>query len=369
MVPAAPSDAQETAPTGEPERQAPALERRGAPPVADPWGTPGSGAPVLFVVEGIDDVVAAKDLQRKLAEALGRDLVSLVDARAHRAESVVWIGATDSHVVLRVTPPGRPEVWRQMPRAKLGPDPGAEIVRAVLEMFWVDHFARLDAAEVQDPFCPRGMICLDASRRNPWPQAPEVEVLDPWDTSYRRFYGFDPFVYNYPPSAALTAPQPSRQVRAPQLHDGLDGDEYRNDYAMDAVMGGGVHRGGAFVRYELDAVRRFPRFDFGLAFIGGRGQPEPASYARRAITAMVARRFLSPAFELDLGAAFGTFFATHQHSPVDVRPYLRGNAKFALPLGPTFDMLVQSDLGTTFISVSRTGVVEYALSLGLRHRM
>lgn len=327
---------------------------------------------MLFVVEGIDDIVPAKDLRSKLADALGRELVSLVDSRAHRAESVVWIGVAENHVVLRVTPPGRPEVWRQVPRANLGADPAAEIVRSVLEMFWVDHFARLDAAEVQDPFCPRGMICLDANRRNPWPQAPEVEVLDPWDTSYRRFYGFDPFVYNYPPSAALTAPQPNRSVRAPQFDDDYAAPRaggYRSDYAMDIVAGGGVHRGGAFVRYELDAVRRFPRFDFGLAFIAGRGQPEPATYARRAITAMVARRFLSPAFELDLGAAFGTFFATHEESSVDVRPYLRGNAKFALPLGRTFDMLVQSDLGTTFMAVSRTGVVEYALSIGLRHRM
>jgi hypothetical protein len=205
--------------------------------------------------------------------------------------------------------------------------------------------------------------------------------LDPWDSTYRRFYGWDPFAYppRYPGSAALTPPYPGRSVRATPIIDpyweGPRPDARRHgpagpqNYALSFLTGGGVHKGGAFFRYEFNAVRRFRAFDFGLAFVGARGQPEPPTKARRAITALLARRFIAQDFELDLGASFGTFFATFESRSVEVRPYLRGMVTFALPVGPWFDVLVQSDLATTFVSVPETGAVEYALSLGLRHRM
>jgi hypothetical protein len=255
------------------------------------------------------------------------------------------------------------------------------VTKAVLEMLWADAFARLDATEIQDPFCPPGLICVDARRQSPWPPVPEPEVLDPWDTTYRRFYGWDPFAYpaRYPGSAALTPPYPGRSVRAaPPIAPYWGGPPPESqavaasgpqDYALSFLTGGGVHKGGAFFRYEFNAVRRFRAFDFGLAFVGARGQPEPPTKARRAITALLARRFIAQDFELDLGASFGTFFATFESHSVEVRPYLRAMVTFALPVGRWFDVLVQSDLATTFASVPETGAVEYALSLGLRHRM
>jgi hypothetical protein len=272
-------------------------------------------------------------------------------------------------------------VWRQLKRTERGADPVGTVIKAVLEMLWADAFARLDATEIQDPFCPPGLICVDARRSYAWPPMPEPEVLDPWDTSYRRFYGWDPFAYpgRYPGSAALTPPYPGRSVRASRdegaywAPPGLDAParhrEGPQNYALSFLTGGGVHKGGAFFRYEFNALRRFRAFDFGLAFVGARGQPEPPTKARRAITALLARRFVAQDFELDLGASFGTFFATFESHDVEVRPYLRAMVTFALPVGPWFDLLVQSDLATTFASVPETGAVEYALSLGLRHRM
>ena len=170
-----------------------------------------------------------------------------------------------------------------------------------------------------------------------------------------RVSGYGPDAYYGAPRYA-PAPAPTARKRP-------------DDYALNVLAGGGVHGGGAFFRYELDMLRRFEPFDFGLAFIAGRGQPEPATKARRAIAAMLQRRFVSDAFVLDLGASFGTFFATFATGNAEVRPYLRGNVTFALELGRTFDLLVQSDLATTFVSVPSTGAVEYTLSMGLRHRM
>ncbi len=337
---------------------------------------------MLFVAEGLDALLSVAELRSKLSDALGRELLSLVDPRAHRADATVWVALGETTVVLRVTPPNRPEVWRQVPRDSLDPDPVASIARAVLEMFWADTFARLDAAEIQDPFCPAGLICVQANRGGPWPPLPEAEVLDPWDTSYQRFYGWDPFAYRYPSSAALAAPYPGRLVRSPRYAtaDGYYGARYASpaavaqrarpdDYALNLLVGGGVHGGGAFFRYEMDILRRFEPFDFGLAYIAARGQPEPPNEARRVIAAMLQRRYVASAFELNLGATFGTFFATFERRDAEVRPYLRGNVTFALEIGRTFDLLVQSDLATTFVSVPETGVVEYTLSLGLRHRM
>jgi hypothetical protein len=334
----------------------------------------------LFVCEGLDGVLSADALRAQLSEALGRDLVSLVDPRARKARATVWVGLSPEHVVVRVTPPQRTEVWRNLPREQLGQDPVGSVVKTVLDMLWADAFARLDATEIQDPFCPPGLICMDARRPYTWPPVPEPEVLDPWDNTYRRFYGWDPFAYpaRYPGSAALTPPYPGRSVRAapattPYWEDARPDATARSsrpqDYALSFLTGGGVHKGGAFFRYEFNALRRFRKFDFGLAFVGARGQPEPPTKARRAITALFARRFIAEDFELDLGASFGTFFATFESHSVEVRPYLRAMVTFALPVGRFFDVLVQSDLATTFVSVPETGAVEYALSLGLRHRM
>jgi hypothetical protein len=390
--PAAPTDAAKAPPAKAPPRPsappaanllAPAEDGPASAAPANPPGNaplppaPGS-EPVLFVSEGLDSLLKVPELRTRLSEGLGRELVSLVDSRAHQARATVWIGLGPNHVVVRVTPPQRPEVWRQLLPSELGVDPIGVLVKAVLEMFWADNFARLDASELQDPFCPPGLICVDARRSYSWPPVPEPEVLDPWDTSYRRFYGWDPFSYptRYPGSAALTPPYPGRSVRVAQpywsqqtVDFGPRAREKRHPYALSFLSGGGVHKAGAFFRYEFNALRRFRRFDFGLAFIGARGQPEPPTKARRAITALLARRFIAEDFELDLGASFGTFFATFADHNVEVRPYLRGLVTFALPIGKLFDLLVQSDLATTFISVPQTGAVEYALSLGLRHRM
>ena len=361
---------------------APPPSAQAVPGASQVQGRPSAAGNVLFVSEGLDTLLSVPDLRAKLSDALGRELVSLVDPRAHRADATVWAALGEGAVVLRVTPPHRPEVWRQLPRDTLGADPAATVVRAVLEMFWADSFARLDAAEIQDPFCPPGLICVQANR-GPWPPFPEAEVLDPWDTSYQRFYGWDPFAYRYPSSAALTAPYPGRSVRAPGYVPG--GPYYAarypgalqpggalkrpDDYALNMLIGGGVHGGGAFFRYEIDLLRRFEPFDFGLAYVAARGQPEPPNEARRVIAAMLQRRYVASAFELDLGATFGTFFATFEKRNAEVRPYLRGHVTFALELGRTFDLIVQSDLATNFVSVPETGVVEYTLSLGFRHRM
>jgi len=336
---------------------------------------------VLFVCEGMDALIPAAELRLKLQDALGRELVSLLDPRARLSEASVSVAHGDGIIVLRVTPPHRPEVWRQLSQESVGTDPVGMIARAVLEMFLADSFARLDAGEIQDPFCPPGLICVQANRGAPWPPFPEVEVLDPWDSSYQRFYGWDPFSYRYPSSAALTAPYPGRRVRAPRYApepyygarfapaSAEPRPDHPDEYALNMLVGGGVHGGGAFFRYEIDLLRRFAPFDFGLAYIAGRGQPEPARHARRAIAAMLQRRYVASAFELDLGASFGTFFATLEGRDAEVRPYLRGNVTFALALSRVFDFVVQSDLATTFKAVPRTGAVEYTLNMGLRHRM
>ncbi len=353
-------------------------------PVAAPDASARKALPagtVLFVCDGRDPQLSSEGLRLKLQDALGRELVSLLDPRARLSEAQVSVAHGDGIIVLRVTPPHRPEVWRQLSRDSVGADPVGAIARAVLEMFLADSFARLDAAEIQDPFCPPGLICVQANGSGPWPPFPEVEVLDPWDSSYQRFYGWDPFSHRYPSSAALTAPYPGRRGRAPRYapepYYGArfvpvqtePKPEHADEYALNMLIGGGVHGGGAFFRYEVDLLRRFAPFDFGLAYIAGRGQPEPRREARRAIAAMLQRRYVASAFELDLGASFGTFFATLAGRDAAVRPYLRGHVTFALELSRVFDLVAQSDLATTFQALPRTGAVEYTLSLGLRHRM
>jgi hypothetical protein len=246
----------------------------------------------------------------------------------------------------------------------------AVIVKAVLEMLWADAFARLDMSEVQDPFCPSGMICVDPRHATAWPNRPEVEVLDPWDPHYPRFYSWDP---NYPQAVQRgpwNTPYAERGYRRPPSADAppWSCEPRTHHLALGLLAGGGVHKGGAFMRYEVNLLRRFPRFDFGLAYVGARGQPEPFQKARRAVLAMLQRRYVSQEFELDLGISFGMFVATLEDQDAEVRPYLRGLLTFALPLGRSFDLLVQSELGTTFAAVNGTGVVEYALTAGLRHK-
>jgi hypothetical protein len=319
------------------------------------------------------------DLRRRLGEALGREIVSLIEPGARRAQATIWIGVSADKFVIRVSPPQRAEAWRQISRAALGADGIGTLVKAVLEMLWADAFARLDAGEIQDPFCPPGVICLDA-RRTPWPASPEVEVLDPWDSSYRRFYGWDPAWYAGRYGVSPWSAMGARPRHPPSVYEdgsfprppgsvGQPASAREARYAINLLGGGGVHKGGAFLRYEVDGLRRFPRFDFGLAYIGARGQPEPFQKVRRSVNAMLQRRFVSQDFELDLGASFGIFFATLEGRSMEVRPYLRGLLTFALPLSRSFDLLVQSDLATTFASVPETGAVEYALSMGLRQRL
>lgn len=340
-----------------------------APSSGPPVRRERSAEPVLFVSEGLDGVLSVPDLRARLASALGRELVSLADAGAHRAQATIWMAFGKRDLVLRVTPPHRPEVWRELLRSELGPDPVSTVVKAVLEMFWAERFARLDAKEIQDPFCPPGLICVDAERGLTWPPVPEAEVLDPWDSSYQTFYGWEPSAYSRP--AGGTAPAAGQALPtsfAPWSRAAVL-EPRRQQYALNFLGGGGVHGGGAFFRYEVDAVSRFPRFDFGFAFVGARGQPEPPNKARRAVAVLLERRFVADAFELDLGASFGAFFATFEEHEVEVRPYLRGAGTFALPVGRVFDLLVRSELATTIAKVHDTGAVEYALALGLRHRM
>lgn len=378
---APPSVAAESAlPTGPAESTAPAGPAA-APvvPAHDPSldGFPSSSlSPVLLLTEGLDSSISLVDLRRRLSDALAREVVPLVDARARRAQASIWLGLGEDSLVLRVTPPQRAEVWRQLARKELGPDPVATIVKAVLEMLWADAFARLDMSEVQDPFCPSGMICVDPRHATAWPQRPEVEVLDPWDPNYPRFYGWDrsypagsrnpwappysergyrPSAQGPAPAWSIATPEPAPEKRSQTL-------------ALGLLAGGGVHKGGAFLRYEVNLLRRFPRFDFGLTYVAARGQPEPFQKARRSILAMLQRRFISPDFELDLGISFGMFVATLEGQDAEVRPYLRGLLTFALPISRSFDLLVQSELGTTFATVTGTGAVEYALTAGFRHK-
>jgi len=329
-------------------------------------------SPVLLLTQGVDDSLAA-ELRHRLREALARDVVPLVDPRARRAHASIFAGLDEQTVVLRVTPLQRPEVWRQLACAELGADPAGVLVKAILEMLWADAFARLDVGEVQDPFCPSGMICVDPRHNGGWPARPELEVLDPWDTNYRRFGVWDPYAQQGSPINPWAPPHSQRAYRPVQPPPWNPPPEpvvtrHKQDVALGLLAGGGVHKGGAFLRYEVNVLRRFPRFDFGLSYVGARGQPEPFQKARRAVLALLERRFVSQDFELDLGLSFGMFVANHVHASPEVRPYLRGLLTFALPVSESFDLLVQSELGTTFSSVRATGVVEYALSAGLRHK-
>jgi hypothetical protein len=60
------------------------------------------------------------------------------------------------------------------------------------------------------------------------------------------------------------------------------------------------------------------------------------------------------------------FVAEHARG-ADVRPYLRGLGAFAIDTQSPLDVLIQSELGSTFTSVGNTGPVEYALTLGVRY--
>jgi hypothetical protein len=393
--PAAP--AVEAAPAAPPPG-APAPAQRG---VLDPFAS-ASAAPVLFLTENLDASLPLPALRERLAAALGRALVSPLDQRALGAHASIWLGMNDEYLVVRVAPPQRPDVWRQVPRSELGPDPIATVIKAVLEMLWADAFALAESREVQDPFCPPGMVCFDPRRAPSWPSRSELEVLDPWDSSYRRFtyswepppwqYGVgggyrppNPWTQRYPDIEARGGAQDPARQRAPARGQtpawpdapSVDAREPEPDvaalrkpqhFALGLLAGGGVHQGGAFLRYEVNVLRRFPQFDVGLTYVGARGEPESFQKARRAAMALLQRRFVSSEFELDLGAAFGIFVANFDHHETEARPYLRGFLTFALPIGRSFDFLVQSEIGTTFASVPKTGAVECALTLGLRHK-
>jgi hypothetical protein len=318
------------------------------------------------VCDGTEPLIAPAELRSRLKEALGRELVSVTDPGARRAQASVWVGMSQDKITVRLSPLQRPEVWRELTRKELGQDPVSNTVKAVLELFWADAFARFDADEVQDPFCPVGMICVDSRRSAVWPPSAAMEVVDPWDDPYQREDGWDPYWYGsgdrrwneaYPERGRTPAVHPVPHPPKPQR------------YAVGLLAGGGVHEGGAFLRYEVNGLRRFRQFDLGLSYLGDRGEPEPFQKARRAGSFLLQKRFVARDFELDLGGSFGVFAANFEGHPVEVRPYLRGLVAFALPLGSYFDLLLQSDLATTFSSVTNTGLIEYALSLGLRHRM
>ncbi|MFT3923007.1 MAG: hypothetical protein QM778_10765 [Myxococcales bacterium] len=366
-------DQAQPAQASEPATDVPPASTGARPPVATPESHPSSMlSPVLLLTQGLDELLA-NELRRRLSEALARDVVPLMDPRARRVHASIFAGLDEHSLVLRVTPLQRAEVWRQLSRSELGADPVAVMVKAILEMLWADAFARLDVGEVQDPFCPSGMICVDPRHQAGWPSRPELEVLDPWDTTYRRFGAWDPYFNPGSPINPWAPPYAQRSYRPAPIPAWPTAPEpaierRRQDVALGLLAGGGVTKGGAFLRYEVNLLRRYPRFDFGLSYLGARGQPEPFQKARRAALAMLQRRFVSPDFELDLGLSFGVLVATHASSSTEVRPYLRGLLTFALPVSHSFDLLVQSDLGSTFTSVRGIGAVEYALSAGFRHK-
>jgi hypothetical protein len=233
-------------------------------------------------------------------------------------------------------------------------------------MLWSERMR--PQSEMRDPFCAPGTVCgaeNDAARR-----PVEQNVLDPWDPAYARLdrderpsARGDAWENERPVSVAEGA-APAASAGAVQPKAGTAAARSTRLWALALLAGGGVHSGGGFARYEFNAVRRFPRFDLGMTFVGGRGQPD-AVRARRAFAALAQYRFVLEGLEIDLGGSFGIFTA-EQRGGAAVRPYLRALGAFAIATQTALDVLIQSELGTTFSSEAH-GPVEYALSLGMRY--
>lgn len=320
---------------------------------------------LVLVVEGLEGVIRPASLRVRLSGVFGRPVVALSDPEAENARATLWIAADDKQLTLRLSTPPRADLWRRIPRAQLGADAAAIIINALLDMLWSERMRPAD--EMRDPFCPPGMDCTqgrEASAR----RAEEQNVLDPWD-SYQRFdrdarasgRGERWDEARMAPGSAGGASS-SVQVGATSQPAPI---RPLQQWALAALVGGGVHKAGGFLRYEVNALRRFERFDVGLTFVGGRGQPSVA-HARRAVAALFQVRFPLDGLEIDVGGSFGLFVAERSRS-AEVAPYLRALGAFAIDTHTPVAVLIQSELGTTFTSVGSTGPVEYALTLGLRY--
>lgn len=320
---------------------------------------------LVLVVEGLDGIIRPAALRVKLSGVFGRPVVALSDSEAESARATLWIAADDKQVTLRLSTPPRADLWQRIPRAKLGADPGATLSNALLDMLWSERMR--PQSEMRDPFCAPGTVCgaQEAAERRPV----EQNVLDPWDPAYARLdrgergsARGDAWENEQPASIAEEAAPGAGDVQsAPRM--AAAGRPLRV-WALALLAGGGVHSGGGFARYEFNALRRFPRFDLGMTFVGGRGQPD-AARARRAFAALAQYRFLMEGLEIDLGGCFGVLTA-ERHGGADVLPYLRVLGAFAIQTKTPLDVLIQSELGTTFTRDAE-GPVEYALSLGMRY--
>ena len=356
--------------------QAPSRAAEEAPPqgrkadVAErPPPNKGAG-PVLFASEGLQGLVSVNALKAALEAGLGRELVSVAHPDASRAVATLWIAAEQGAVTVRMVGADRVELWQTLGRRDLGRDVTASVVAAVLNLVWQHRMARAGTSEIVDPFCPPGMVCARVPRPEPFAPGAEKEVLDPWDTTYRRFADADLIAYSrqYPFSSALS--RPSRGFPAERRQGPESGPPARAlRYGLDALSGIGVHSRGALLRYEVRAFRRFSRLDLGLSYVGDRGQPERWHRPRRAVSLLAQGSFTAQNIELDLGGGFGTFVATHARGRADVLPYLRGLLTVAVPVGRSFDFLMQVDVATMFAAVGDAKAFEQGLSLGFRHRL
>jgi hypothetical protein len=357
-------------PDTKPQADAPA-DDAGAFPILRDDGRPSPSKDALvLVVEGMEGIIRPAVLRARLSSVFGRPVIALSDTDSDAARATLWLAADDKQVTLRLSTPPRADLWQRLPRAKLGADPGATLINALLDMLWSERMKPV--SEMRDPFCAPGMVC-EAEGEEPVRRPAEQTVLDPWDPAYARFdrgarastrgEAWD----NEPPAPSPQQPPGTASPAAP----GLDGTAARvpaapHTWAIAALVGGGVHQAGGFARYEVNTLRRFPHFDIGLTFVGGRGQPNAAD-ARRAVAALGQYRWISPGLEIDLGVGFGLLVAEQAHAGAEVRPYLRGLGVFAIETGSPIAVLLQSELGTTFTAIASTGAFEYALSLGARY--
>ena len=337
--------------------------------------------PILLVTEGLEAISEPAALRARLAELFGRPVIGLSDPDASSALATLYVASDGRFVVLRLSMEDQADLWQRLPRSELGRDPIAIIANAVLDMLWSDRLAQSAASEMLDPFCPPGLICVDAERRGPRAygrrRGAEPSVLDPWDGSYQRFGGSDllsqprryhtrgdpwseeqqaEYVPSYAPAAQIAQPPAPARARPA-------------GWALGLLAGGGVHAEGGFVRYEVNVLRRFSNLDIGLTFVGGRGQPDAAANARRAVAALIQGRLVMEGLELNLGGSFGTFMAKQRGESAEVRPYLRALSVFALPISDALHFTIQSEVGTTFSDVNDSGAFEYALSVGFRQQL
>lgn len=338
--------------------------------------------PILLVSEGLEGIGEPSALRTRLSELFGRPVIGLADPDATEALATLYVAGDKRFVVLRLSMIDQADLWQRLARSELGADPVSSIANAVLDMLWSDRLAQSAASEMLDPFCPPGLICMDAERpaRRSYGRRRAVEpsVLDPWDgrvggsdplSQPRRYHTRgDPWAEepqgDYVPAQAaaspvqLSVPPPPAQSQASAP-----------GWAVALAAGGGVHAEGGFVRYEVDVLRRFRNLDVGLGFVGGRGQPDAAAIARRAVVAIIQGRLVMDGLELDLGGSFGTFMAKARGESAEVTPYLRAVSVFALPITDALHFTIQSEVGTTFADVGDTGAFEYALSLGFRQHL